>query len=71
MAIKQKKVKTLVSAMAIHQTRAIEAAAASPLPAEHNATIMTKENITTLLDRLTAIDIPTNQVTKCKVCLHA
>ena len=64
MAIKQKKVKTLVSAMAIHQSRAIEAAAASPLPEEHNATIMTKENITTLLDRLTALDIPTNQVTK-------
>ena len=63
-AIKQKKVKTLVSAMAFHQTRAIEAVAASPLPAEHNTTNMTKESVTTLLNRLTAIDIPTNQVTK-------
>ena len=64
MAIKQKKVKTLVSAMALHQARTVEAVAASPLPAEHNITIMTQENVTTLLERLTAIDIPTNQVTK-------
>ena len=50
--------------MALHQARAVEAVAASPLPAEHNMTQMTQENVTTLLERLTAIDIPTNQVTK-------
>ena len=50
--------------MAYHQTRAIEAAA-SFMPAEQNKSLsITKENITTLIDRLTAIDIPTNHVTK-------
>ena len=64
MAIKQKKVKSLVAAMAYHQTRAIEATA-SFMPAEQNKSLtLTKENITTLIDRLTAIDIPTNHVTK-------
>ena len=49
--------KTLVSAMALHQARPIEAVTAS-LPAVQN------ESILILTERLTAMDIPTNDATK-------
>ena len=49
--------KTLVSAMALHQARPIEAVTAS-LPAVQNA------SIPILTKRVTAMDIPTNDVTK-------
>ena len=56
-AIKQRKMKTLVSAMALHQARPIEAVTAS-LPAVQNV------SIPILTERLTAMDILTNDVTK-------
>ena len=52
MVIKQKKVKTLVSAMALHQARAVEAVAASPLPAEQNMTQMIKEKCNNLVRQI-------------------
>ena len=56
-AIKQRKMKTLVSAMALHQARPIEAVTAL-LPTVQNA------SIPILTERLTAMDISTNDVTK-------
>ena len=65
-AVRQRKIKALVSAMALHQSKAIEAAAieaaTASLPAEQKA--QTTINLPYMLDKLTAMDIPTNQVTK-------
>ena len=65
-AIRQRKIKALVSAMALHQSKAIEAAAikvaTASLPAGQKA--QTTLNLPYMLDKLTAMDIPTNQVTK-------
>ena len=60
--------KTLVSAMAIHQAKPIEAVAASTsMPAEQTEALMTT-SVPSLLEKLSGMDIPTNSVTKL-VCL--
>ena len=65
-AVKLRKIKALVSAMILHQSKAIEAAAievaTASLPAEQKA--QTTINLPYMLDKLTAMDIPTNQITK-------
>ena len=63
-AIKQRKMKTLVSAMALHQAKPIEAVAASTsMPAEQIEALMTT-SVPSLLEKLTGMDIPTNHMTK-------
>ena len=62
-AIKQRKIKTLVSAMAFHQAKPIEAFAASTsMPAEQTEALITT-NVPSLLGKLTGMD-PTNHMTK-------
>ena len=62
-AMKQRKMKTLVSAMALHQAKPIEAVAASTsMPAEKTEDIIT--SVPSLLGKLTGMDIPTNNMTK-------
>ena len=61
---KAKEMKTLVSAMALHQAKSIEAVAASTsMPAEHTEALMTT-SVPSLLEKLSGMDIPTNSVTK-------
>ena len=61
---KQRKMKTLVSAMALHQAKPIEAVAASTsVPAEQTEALITT-SVPSLLERLTGMDIPTNHMTK-------
>ena len=65
-AVRQRKIKTLVSAIALHQTKAIEAAAVqistASLPAEQNATsVLSYPNV---LEKFIGMDIPPNQATK-------
>ena len=63
-AIKQRKMKTLVSAMALHQAKPIEAAAiTASLPAVQTEALATP-SVPTLLEKLTGMDIPTNNMTK-------
>ena len=63
-AIKQRKMKTLVSAMALHQAKPIEAVAASTsMPAEQTEALM-RTSVLTLLEKLSGMDILTNSVTK-------
>ena len=63
-ALKQRKMKTLVSAMALHQAKPIEAVAASiSVPAEQTETLITT-SVPSLLGKLTGMDIPTNNMTK-------
>ena len=63
-AIKQRKMKTLVSSMALHQAKPIEAVAASTsMPAEQTEALMIT-SVPSLLDKLTGMDIPTNHMTK-------
>ena len=63
-AIKQRKMKTLVSAMALHQAKPIEAVAASAsMPAEQTEALMTT-SVPSLLEKLSGMDILTNSVTK-------
>ena len=63
-ALKQRKMKTLVSAMALHQAKPIEAVAASiSVPTEQTETLITT-SVPTLLGKLTGMDIPTNHMTK-------
>ena len=55
--------KTLVSAMALHQAKPIEAVAASAsVPAEQTEALIT--SVPSLLGKLTGMDIPTNHMTK-------
>ena len=62
-AMKQRKIKTLVSAMALHQARPIEAVAASTSrPAEQTEALIT--SVQSLLEKLTGMDIPTSNMTK-------
>ena len=65
-AVRQRKIKTLVSAIALHQTKAIEAAAVqiltASLPAEQNATsVLSYPNV---LEKFIGMDSPPNQATK-------
>ena len=63
-AIKQRKMKTLVSAMALHQAKPIEAVAASTsMSAEQTEALMTT-SVPSLLEKLSGMDITTNSVTK-------
>ena len=63
-AIKQRKMKTLVSAMALHQTKPIKAEAASTsMPAEQIEALITA-SVPSLLEKLTGMDINTNHMTK-------
>ena len=63
-ALKQRKMKTLVSTMALHQAKPIEAVAASiSVPAEQTETLITT-SVLSLLGKLTGMDIPTNHMTK-------
>ena len=63
-ALKQRKMKTLVSAMALHQAKPIEAVAASTsVPAEQTEALITT-SAPSLLRKLTGMDIPTNHMTK-------
>ena len=63
-AMKQRKMKTLVSAMALHQAKPIEVVAASTsMPAEQTEALITT-SVPSLLEKLTGMDIPTNQMTK-------
>ena len=63
-ALKQRKMKTLVSAMALHQAKPIEAVAASiSVPAEQTEALITT-SVPSLLGKLTGMDIPTNHMTK-------
>ena len=63
-ALKQRKMKTLVSAMALHQAKPIEAVAASiSVPAEQTEALI-KTSVPSLLGKLTGMDIPTNRMTK-------
>ena len=63
-AMKQRKMKTLVSAMALHQAKPIEAVVASTsVPAEQTKALITT-SVPSLLGKLTGIDIPTNDMTK-------
>ena len=63
-ALKQRKMKTLVSAMALHQAKPIEAVAASiSVPAEQTEALITT-SVPSLLEKLTGMDIPTNHMTK-------
>ena len=58
------KMKTLVSAMALHQAKPIEAVAASiSVPVEQTETLITT-SVPSLLGKLTGMDIPTNHMTK-------
>ena len=62
-AMKQRKMKTLVSAMALHQAKPIETVAASTsMSAEQTEALIT--NVPSLLEKLTGMDIPTNNMTK-------
>ena len=62
-AMKQRKMKTLVSAMALHQAKPIEAVAAStPMPAQQTEALIT--SVPSLLTKLAGMDIPTNNMTK-------
>ena len=62
-AIKQRKMKTLVSAMALHQAKPIEAVAASTsMPAEQTEALIT--SVPSMFEKLTGMDIPTNHMTK-------
>ena len=62
-AMKQRKMKTLVSAMALHQAKPIEAVAApTSVPEQTEALITT--SVPSLLGKLTGMDIPTNHMTK-------
>ena len=62
-AMNQRKMKTLVSAMALHQAKPIEAVAAStPMPAEQTEALIT--SVPSMLAKLTGMDIPTNNMTK-------
>ena len=55
---------TLVSAMALHQAKPIEAVAASiSVPAEQTETLITT-SVPSLLGKLTGMEIPTNHMTK-------
>ena len=63
-AINQRKMKTLVSAMALHQTKPIEAVAASTSVPAEQIEAQTTASIPSLLEKLTAMDIPTNHMTK-------
>ena len=61
-AVRQRKIKTLVSAIALHQTKAIEAAAVqsstASLPAEQNATsVLSYPNV---LEKFIGMDFPPN-----------
>ena len=61
--IKQRKMKTLVSAMALHQAKPFEAVTASTsMPAEQTEALIT--SVPSLLEKLTGMDIPTNHMTK-------
>ena len=63
-ALKQRKMKTLVSAMALHKAKPIEAVAASiSVPAEQTEALITT-SVPSLLGKLTGMDIPTNHMTK-------
>ena len=55
--------KTLVSAMALHQAKPIEAVAASiSVPAEQTETLIIT-SVPSLLGKLTGMEIPTNNMT--------
>ena len=62
-AMKQRKMKTLVSAMALHQAKPIEAVAASTSVPEQTEALITT-SAPSLLEKLTGMDIPTNHMTK-------
>ena len=62
-AMKQRKMKTLVSAMALHQAKPIEAVAASTSVPEQTEALITT-SVPSLLEKLTGMDIPTNHMTK-------
>ena len=55
--------KTLVSAMALHQAKPIEAVAASTSVPEQTEALITT-SVPSLLEKLTGMDIPTNHMTK-------
>ena len=61
--MKQRKMKTLVSAMALHQAKPIEAVAASTSVPEQTEALITT-SVPSLLEKLTGMDIPTNHMTK-------
>ena len=62
--MKQRKMKILVSAMALHQAKPIEAVTASiSVPAEQTETLITT-SVPSLLGKLTGMEIPTNHMTK-------
>ena len=55
--------KTLISAMALHQAKPIEAVAASTSVPEQTEALITT-SVPSLLEKLTGMDIPTNHMTK-------
>ena len=62
-AMKQRKMKTLVTTMALHQAKPIEAVAASTSkPGEQTEALMT--SVPSILEKLTRMDIRTNSMTK-------
>ena len=63
-ATKQRKMKTLITTMALHQAKPIEAVAASiSVPAEQTEALITT-SAPSLIEKLTGMDIPTNHMTK-------